>query len=254
VTATDEICRAAELINQGDCVVAFTGAGLSTASGIPDFRSMENGLWSTHDPMEVASLQAFRLAPERFYKWARPVAASIAAAAPNAAHHALKDLERPGRTFTIVTQNIDDLHQKAGSNRVIEIHGNFQTLICAGCRRTYRTGDVIEPFPASLQVPRCPICGCTLKPGAVLFGEELPLENWRAAEQACRECDVMIVAGTSLEVHPAAQLPDLAVRSRASIISVNEVPIPIDRYAAVSIRGLVEDLLPAIAAEVKTLG
>ena len=253
MSASLDICRAAERIHRGDRVVAFTGAGLSTASGIPDFRSTENGLWSEHDPMEVASLSAFRFSPERFYDWARPVAAQISAAAPNPAHYALRDLDRPGREFTVITQNIDDLHQKAGSKRVIEIHGNFRTLICTGCRRTYHSRVEIEPLPVERNIPRCTACRSVLKPGAILFGEELPLDSWRAAEAVCRACDVMIVAGTSLEVHPAASLPELALRSGATLIVINATSTPIDRRATVAIRGRVETVLPAIAAEVKAL-
>lgn len=254
MNASLDICLAAELIHHGDRIVAFTGAGFSTASGIPDFRSTENGLWMNDDPMEVASLSAFRFTPERFYDWARPVAARIAAANPNPAHLALAALERPGREMTVITQNIDDLHRRAGSGRVIEIHGNFRTLRCTGCRRIYDAFDEIDPVLSASSVPRCPACRSILKPSAILFGEELPIDSWQAAESACRRCDVMIVAGTSLEVHPAALLPDLAIRSGASVIAINTSPTPLDQRAAVAILGRVETVLPAIAAEVNALG
>ncbi|HUF37081.1 MAG TPA: NAD-dependent deacylase [Anaerolineales bacterium] len=249
-----EIRRAAELVYRADRIVAFTGAGLSTASGIPDFRSAEDGLWKTQDPMEVATLSGFRSAPERFYEWARPVAARISAASPNPAHLALRALERPGKHLTVITQNIDDLHNKAGSSRVIELHGNFRTLICTGCRRTHTAADAAEPPLPENGVPRCPDCRCVLKPSAILFGEELPYESWRTAEAACLDCDLMIVAGTSLEVHPAARLPKLAADHLAPLITINATPIPIDHAAAVVLRGRVEAILPAIAAEVQARG
>ncbi len=204
--------------------------------------------------MEVASISAFRFSPERFYDWARPVAAQIASANPNPAHLALAALESPGRDLTVITQNIDDLHRKAGSARVIEIHGNFRMMQCTGCRCVYDSYAELESILSGSSVPRCPACRSILKPSAILFGEELPIDSWRAAESACRECDVMIVAGTSLEVHPAALLPDLAFRSGASIIAINATPTPLDRQAAVAILGRVETVLPAIAAEVNAFG
>lgn len=253
MNTSSEISLAAELIHRGERIVAFTGAGLSTASGIPDFRSAEDGLWTRVDPIEVASLSAFRFAPERFYDWARPVALQIAAAAPNPAHYALSALEQTGRDVTIVTQNIDDLHRRAGSGRVIEIHGNFRVMICTGCLRKFSAPEDVDPIFSGRSVPRCPVCSSVLKPGAILFGEELPLDSWQAAETACRSCDVLIVAGTSLEVYPAARLPELAIQNGASIISINALPTPIDRRASVAIRGRVETVLPAITAEVLAL-
>jgi NAD-dependent deacetylase len=252
--ATAAIRRAVELIHHGARIVAFTGAGFSTASGIPDFRSAEGGLWSKIDPMEVASLSAFRFTPERFYDWARPLAARLSAAEPNPAHFALHALERTGREVTVITQNIDNLHQKAGSSRVIEIHGSFRTLICTGCRRRFDTETEIEPRLLEMRIPLCPHCRSILKPGATLFGEDLPRDSWQAAAAACRECDVMIVAGTALEVYPAAELPEIAVRNRAAVISVNISPTPLEPRASVAVRGRVEHVLPTIAAEVKALG
>lgn len=243
------IRAAAGLIRAARHVVVLTGAGVSTPSGIPDFRS-DGGLWSRYDPMEVASLQAFRQHPERFFAWMRPLAAGILAAEPNAAHHALARLERAGYPVTIITQNIDGLHQRAGSQQVIEVHGSLRTLTCTHCYRTEDAGPYLPPYLEQGVIPQCPHCQSVLKPDVILFGEQLPYRAFEAARDAARHCDVMLVAGSSLEVMPVAGLPMLAAQAGARLIVVNRQPTYIDDRADVVLAEDVAQAIPAIVDEV----
>jgi NAD-dependent deacetylase len=248
----DKIRRAAELVTSSRHVVAFTGAGHSTASGIPDFRSPDSGLWEKHNPMLVASVWAFRLNPKTFYDWIRPMADLLLAARPNLAHDALADLEAMGFLKAIITQNIDNLHQRAGSRRVLELHGHMREATCIRCYR-------IEPIDPALQnlireghVPRC-ACGGVLKPNVILFGEQLPVRILNEAMAEARRCDLMLVAGSSLEVTPAADIPFLAVESGAKAIIVNRQPTAFDAYAQLVIDGDVTEVLPRIVQAVQQI-
>jgi NAD-dependent deacetylase len=242
--------QAADLIRNSRNTVVLTGAGISTPSGIPDFRSNNNGLWNKIDPMEVASLSAFRLQPEKFFNWIRPLVKDILDAEPNAAHLALSRLEKKGFIHSIITQNIDGLHQGAGSTTVYEIHGALDTLTCVSCYRNYQTSLYIEPFIEKGKIPTCSDCGNTLKPDAILFGEQLPVKTWQACVKAARTCDVMIVAGSSLEVMPVAGLPMEAIRSGAKIIIINQSPTYVDIRAEVVLHDDVANILPKIADEI----
>ncbi len=244
------IREAATYIRHARHGVVLTGAGVSTPSGIPDFRSTGSGLWDKYDPFEVASLNAFRYHPERFFEWVRPLIQDILKAEPNPAHHALAQLEREGFFKTIITQNIDGLHQRAGSEHVIEVHGSLETATCTQCFRTYPTSSFLDDFIHTGEMPRCPECGGILKPDVVLFGEQLPWKAWSAAEKAARECDLMFVAGSSLEVTPVANLPLIAAQSGAALIIVNHTPTYIDIRADVVLRGDVADIIPRIAQAV----
>lgn len=241
---------AADLIRQSKYMVALTGAGLSTPSGIPDFRSTDTGLWSRDEPLEVASLNTFRTAPEKFYEWFRPLASQIFYAQPNPAHCALADLEKAGRLNSIVTQNIDVLHQKAGSQNVIEVHGTMQTLTCANCYHKVDAGEYLAPFAESGQIPHCPKCGYILKPDVILFGEQLPQAAWSKAQNAARHCDLMVVAGSSLEVLPVAGLPMQALDRGAHLIIINNTQTYINVRADVAILEDVATIIPAIAERV----
>jgi NAD-dependent deacetylase len=160
---------AADLIRQSRHVTALTGAGLSTPSGIPDFRSEGKGLWSQDEPMEVASLHTFRTAPEKFFQWFRPLAGQVYGAKPNAAHLALAELEKAGKLATIITQNIDMLHQKAGSSAVIETHGSISSLSCTQCYHRVKAEQCVAHFIETGDTPHCPQCGGVLKPDVILF-------------------------------------------------------------------------------------
>jgi len=238
---------AATLLRGAQYAVAFTGAGISTPSGIPDFRS-SSGLWQQVNPMEVASIWGFRQNPRRFYDWIRPLARDILQARPNPAHRALARLEQAGRLHAVITQNIDGLHQRAGSRRVIEVHGGLEEMVCLDCGWRGPAAPYLDPsFLASEDLPTCPRCGAVLKPDVVLFGEALPADAWRAAQDAARRADVMLVAGSSLEVAPAGQLPYQAYRNGAAVILVNREPTYMDPHAAAVLRGDVADVLPALA-------
>ncbi len=240
--------QAAEILRRARRGVALTGAGISTPSGIPDFRSQNSGLWHRHDPMEVASLTAFRHHPEQFYAWARPLLQHILQAQPNPAHRALVSLERAGHLQGVITQNIDGLHQKAGAQQVVEVHGSLSTATCTHCYRTYPAAEFLPPLLAEGTVPRCPACGGVLKPDIILFGEALPWQAWEAAERLVAECDLLLVAGSSLAVMPVARLPVEAARRGAAVIVVNQTPTYMDERADVVLRGDVADLLPRLAA------
>lgn len=241
---------AAELFRNAKRTVALTGAGLSTPSGIPDFRSEGSGLWSRDEPLEVASLNTFRTHPEKFYAWFRPLAGQIFNAQPNPAHRALARLQADGRLGPIATQNIDMLHQKAGSGNVIEMHGTLRTLSCTQCFRQYDSDGYLRPFVEKGEIPRCPECGAVLKPDVILFGEQLPQKAWLAAQKACRACDLMLVAGSSLEVLPVAGLPMQALDAGAHLVIVNNTPTYLHERADASILADVADIIPEIAERI----
>jgi NAD-dependent deacetylase len=244
------IRRAADFIRGKDFIAVLTGAGISTPSGIPDFRSPDSGLWERYDPFEVASLNAFRYHPEKFFSWMRPLAVKIENAEPNPAHTGLAKLERAGCIHTIITQNIDGLHQKAGSKNVFEVHGSMSTLTCIHCFRQYPSNDFIDPYLECGDIPHCPNCGHVLKPDVVLFGEQLPARTWLKAQSAARKCDLMIVAGSSLEVLPVAGLPMRAVEKGANLIIINQMETYIDVRADLVFHQDVADVIPDIVAEV----
>jgi NAD-dependent deacetylase len=241
------IAQAAALLRRARSAVALTGAGLSTPSGIPDFRSPQTGLWAQTDPLEVASLLTFRYEPERFFAWVRPLAALLRQARPNAGHNALAALEAAGRLQAVITQNIDGLHHRAGSQRVLALHGGLESATCVRCFARWPGKPVLEAFIETGALPYCTGCGGLLKPDVTLMGEELPVAVLHAAQQAARECDVMLVAGCSLEVMPAAGLPLEALRHGAQLILVNFRPTYIDERATVLIEGDVAEVLPQIA-------
>ena len=243
----EELARAAEMIRRSRYLVALTGAGISTPSGIPDFRSEGSGLWTIYDPMEVASIWAFSRRPEAFFEWVRPLARMIREARPNPAHYALARLEAAGILKALITQNIDELHQKAGSRRVIEVHGHLREATCIRCYRKVPAAPYLDAFLENGTIPRCEVCGGVLKPNVILFGEQLPAQAFLAAQQEARRADVFLVAGSSLEVAPAGDLPILAKEHGARLILINLSPTAADRYADLQIRGDVAEILPLLA-------
>lgn len=237
---------AAEALRSSGNTIVLTGAGISTPSGIPDFRSAGSGLWQMADPMEIASLWSFHRAPERFYEWIRPVAQALFVAQPNPAHVALAQLEAAGLVQRIITQNIDDLHQKAGAVNVIELHGHLRSASCLECHTHYPAQHLWPAFLENGTIPHCPVCDAVLKPDVILFGEPPPYQSLRIAQEDALHCDVMLVVGSSLEVEPAADLPFLARRRGAKIIVVNLVPTPIDNRAEVVIQADASLALPRL--------
>ena len=244
---SDLIQRAADLLARAQHAIVLTGAGISTPSGIPDFRSRDTGLWANYNPMETATIQVFRHRPDDFFNWIRPLARQMIEAQPNAAHRALAELQHAGRLATIITQNIDGLHQRAGATDVVELHGTIYTATCVRCYHVFASEIFVNALIDRGQVPTCPDCGCILKPNAILYGEALPIPALMAAKRAAGRCDLMIVAGSSLEVVPASDLPMIAVARQAKLIIVNRDPIYMDQHAEVVIHDDLACVLPQIA-------
>jgi NAD-dependent deacetylase len=247
MTPPDSIARAVSLLSRSEYAVALTGAGVSTPSGIPDFRSPESGLWEQVDPMAVATLAGFRRRPEAFYRWIRPLAERVTQARPNPAHTALGRMEESGILQAIITQNIDGLHGRAGSKRVIEIHGNFRTATCLDCYQTTSGQAVLDQLMEEACVPVCRKCGGTLKPDVILFGEQLPFAALQSAYSEIRRCDLILVAGSSLTVEPAASLPLLAKDHGARFVLINLQETPLDYLADAVMHEDVASVLPTLA-------
>lgn len=248
MTPSPAVARAIELLRQAKHVVALTGAGISTPSGIPDFRSPESGVWGQVDPMEVASIYAFRNNPGAFFDWIRPLTNTILQAKPNPAHFALASLEANGRLQATITQNIDLLHSKAGSNTVYEVHGSLRRATCQGCHNTVDGLAMWQQYANDAQIPTCTSCGHILKPNVILFGEMLPAIVMHLAQQEAKQCDLMLVAGSSLETAPAGDLPLLARQAGAKLIIINLGPTHMDKQADLLFREDVAELLPQLAA------
>jgi NAD-dependent deacetylase len=241
---------AAAMIRGSRKGAVLTGAGISTPSGIPDFRSSDSGLWEKFDPFEVASLTSFRYHPETFFEWLRPLALEMYAAQPNEAHIGISKLQEAGFIQTVITQNIDGLHQRAGSTNVLEVHGSMHTLSCIRCFQQVDGRGIIEPYLEIGKIPHCSSCGSILKPDVVLFGEQLPSRTWLQAQAAARQCDLMIVAGSSLEVLPVAGLPMRAIEKGAHLILINKSQTYIDVRADVTFAEDIVDIVPRIVDEV----
>jgi NAD-dependent deacetylase len=237
----------AALIREAESVVALTGAGISVPSGIPDFRTPGKGLWERVDPMKVAHIDAFHRDTKRFWSFYRPRFAQLDEKLPNPAHEALAELERRGRLDAIVTQNIDRLHSKAGSERVIEVHGSIATSSCTTCHTSYPLENVGELFDPD-GVATCACCMGKVKPDVVLFGELLPEAAMAEAERLCAGADLLLCVGSSLEVYPVAALPELTLSSGGRVAIVTQGPTAYDSEAAVKLDGDVVDELRAVIA------
>lgn len=217
------------MLREAHHAVALTGAGVSTDSGIPDFRSPSTGLWAQYNPLEVASIEGFRSNPVRFYEFWRLRFAKLAEAQPNITHRVLAELEARGYLKCVITQNIDNLHQKAGSRRVLEVHGTYTRGICLGCRKIYSIYEIFKKVERS-SVPLCDECNDLLKPDVVLFGELLT-QDFESALDEIERCDLLFVLGTSLEVYPVAGLVPQAKRHGAQVVIVNRDETPFDQLA-----------------------
>jgi len=226
--------------------VALTGAGISAESGIPTFRG-EGGLWRQYDPVKVATIENFMADPRSYWEVARERGPAVLAAEPNPGHYALSGLEKAGRLVAVITQNTDGLHQDAGTENVIELHGSGRTVECLDCGTRESRADVQRRLDFQLP-PRCRICGGSfLKPTAVFFGEPMPEAAVAEAIRLAEQADVMLVVGSSLVVYPAAEIPLVAARAGAPLIVLNAEPTPLDRFAEVVIRGRAGEVLPEIA-------
>jgi NAD-dependent deacetylase len=245
-TVGTDVERLAELIREARSVVALTGAGISVPSGIPDFRSPGTGLWENVDPMEVAHIDVFRREPERFWHFYGHRFQSLEDKRPNPAHDALVKLEQAGLLDAVITQNIDQLHARAGTRSLVEVHGTIAHSSCLRCGHRYPIGEVRSRQAAAPDgVPRCD-CERPLKPDVVLFGEYLPADALARAEQLAAGADLMLCIGSSLEVYPVAQLPAVTLGAGGQIAIVTQGPTQFDRRAAVRIGGDVVDELAAL--------
>ncbi|MFW9918713.1 MAG: NAD-dependent protein deacylase [Candidatus Thorarchaeota archaeon] len=236
---------ARELILDSKRIIAFTGAGISVDSGIPDFRS-EGGLWERFDPHEYATYDSFLADPSKFWTMGQEIADLILKAKPNPAHLALANLESVGRLMGVITLNIDNLHQAAGSQNVVELHGNYLRAYCMECHQEYADTEIHRRVVHGEIPPKCDNCGGVLKSEAILFNEPLPQKSMESAIQLCRRSDLMVVIGTSLTVYPAAYLPQLAKESGAKIILVNLEGINRDDVADIVIKGRASEIIPKI--------
>jgi NAD-dependent deacetylase len=229
----------ATLLRERQPCVVLTGAGISTESGIPDFRS-PSGIWSEYDPMEYATIDAFRRDPVKVWEFYLLRLGALARAEPNEGHRALAKLERRGVVQAVVTQNIDGLHQRAGSKNVIEVHGSIRTASCLEC------GERVPLEPVT-EAPRCPRCGAILKPDVVMFGELLPLDAIDRAIELAQQAGLLLVVGSSLEVYPVAGLPQETVSAGGALAIVNRTATPFDGLASVRIEGGAGETLSALA-------
>jgi NAD-dependent deacetylase len=229
----------ADLVRDAQPCVVLTGAGVSTESGIPDFRSA-SGIWAQYDPMEYATIDAFRRDPVKVWDFYSKRLGVLLDARPNAAHLALAELERRGLVEAVVTQNIDRLHQAAGSVNVVEVHGSIRTASCLGCGHREGFERVVKLLP----VPRCAHCGGVLKPDVVMFGELLPEGAMERAFELVRGAGLLLVVGSSLEVYPVAALPEEAAR----LAIVNRGETPYDRQAELKIDASAGEVLAEVAA------
>jgi NAD-dependent deacetylase len=249
----EEIERLAQLIVESQRLIVFTGAGISTESGIPDFRS-PGGIWSKYDP-EDFTIQKFLSGPAaRKTIWKMSLEGGLLTQAkPNLAHYAIAELHHLGKLDCIITQNIDNLHQKAGvpEDKVFELHGNMEWVVCLSCRRRFPMSEVLQRIEEGVEVPDCPDCHGILKPDAVFFGEALPQETLQEAIRRAQNCDLFIVIGSTLVVYPAAYVPTYAGEAGAKLAIVNLTPTPFDHYAEVVVRGKAGEIMTGVMEKVK---
>jgi NAD-dependent deacetylase len=237
----------AERIRAAHSVVALTGAGISVPSGIPDFRSPGRGLWTNVDPMAVAHIDAFRRDPERFWAFYGERFQTLEEKQPNRAHEVLAELEQAGLLDAVITQNIDQLHARAGSRELVEVHGSIAHSSCLRCRAQFPLVEVRARLAADPRgIPRCQ-CGQALKPDVVLFGEYLPVQALARADQLAASADLMLCVGSSLEVYPVAELPLRTLAAGGQIAIITKGSTPLDHRAAVRLDGDVVAELEAVA-------
>jgi len=234
----------AELIRNHQPCVVLTGAGISTESGIPDFRS-PTGIWARYDPMEYASISAFRRDPAKVWEFYALRFEVLTRAEPNEGHRALAELERRGLVRAVVTQNIDGLHERAGSQDVVEVHGSIRTASCLACGEHVPLADVVTAL-RDAPAPWCPKCGEILKPDVVMFGELLPMDAIDRASALARAAGVLLVVGSTLEVYPIAGLPEETLTAGGELAIVNKGSTPYDGRAAVRIDGGAGEALTAL--------
>lgn len=246
-----QVARLAELVCGADSVVALTGAGISVPSGIPDFRTPGTGLWEDIDPMEVAHIDAWRRDPERFWRFYGDRFATLQDKEPNNGHDVLVTLEQTGHLDAVITQNVDMLHRRAGTEELVEMHGSIASSSCLKDGNRYDLDETLARLHDSpFGVPECD-CGAPLKPGVVLFGEDLDEDALQRAYDLCLNADLLIAIGTSLEVHPVAALPRVTLDAGGRLALVTAGITPWDVAAEVKLAGDVEEELEALLEAVE---
>ncbi|MDO3703165.1 NAD-dependent deacylase [Micromonospora sp. C28SCA-DRY-2] len=243
--------RAAQLLRDARRVVVFTGAGISAESGVPTFRDDLTGLWARFDARRLATATAFHADPDLVWGWYEWRRTRVRQAEPNPGHRAIATIEARIPGTTVVTQNVDDLHERAGSRAAIHLHGSLFAPRCVAAaghpfRSTPDGGPAPSPDGGRIPPPRCASCGALVRPGVVWFGEALPEAALTAAVEAAAACDVLLAVGTSGLVYPAAEIPRIAAGSGAAVVQVNPEPTPLDRVCAVNLRGAAAEVLPSL--------
>jgi NAD-dependent deacetylase len=245
--------RLIEALRAARHVMILTGAGISAESGLPTFRDPLTGLWERFNPQELATPEAFRRDPSLVWGWYEWRRMQALRALPNAGHQAIRGLEEKVSRLTLVTQNVDDLHERAGSSTVHHLHGTFSRPYCSACHEAYVFPDGLPDEPEEgrrLDPPRCAFCGANVRPGVVWFGEGLPQDEWAIAEDAAHDCDVFACVGTSSVVYPAASLIELAVEAGAVTIQINPSGTHWDQRVTYDFRAAAGVVLPALVDRV----
>lgn len=240
-----EADRLGSLIAGSSETVVLTGAGISVPSGIPDFRTPGTGIWEKVDPMEVAHIDSFRRDPGLFWSFYRERLQALSDIEPNRAHEILVELERAGQLAAVITQNIDTLHERAGQEDVIEVHGSIRTSSCPSCGAKVGIEDLSERFDEE-GIAACPLCQGALRPDVVLFGEMLPADEMLRATQLAARADLLVCIGSSLEVHPVAGLPEITIAAGGKVAIITQGPTPFDSAAEVKCTGDVVEELEAV--------
>ncbi|MDD5748577.1 MAG: NAD-dependent deacylase [Actinomycetota bacterium] len=248
---SEDIENVARMIKEAGMVVALTGAGISTESGIPDFRS-PGGLWTKYDPSIYATYESFVNDPSKFWELAAELNPMIENTQPNPAHYALSELEMLGKCKAVITQNIDNLHQRAGSTDVLELHGTYRTGTCLSCRTEHSFEEMREKGLKG-EIPSCNLCGGVIKPDVILFGEPLRADVLHRSIELASACDLMLAVGCGLEVYPAASLPGYVKRSGGKLVFVNVTRTAFDDMADVVLVGKAGEVLPEIVRSFRSI-
>jgi len=250
----NQIDAVADMIVKSSKIVVFTGAGISTESGLSDFRS-PGGIWDRFDPSELnyQSFLASESSREKYWAFYKELWPMMVDAEPNAGHYAIAGLHHMSKLDCVITQNIDGLHQKSGipEEKVIELHGTMQWVACLECGKKYSREEIQSRLELGEKVPRCDACGGITKPATISFGQAMPERETREAQERAASCDLLLVAGSSLVVHPAAQMPLIAKDSGARLVIINLMPTPHDRYADIVINEKTGETLSQIVDQVK---
>ncbi|MFX1409637.1 MAG: NAD-dependent deacetylase [Promethearchaeota archaeon] len=249
----EKIYHAAKLLYYSKNAIVLTGAGISTESGIPDFRS-KGGIWEKYDPDVYGNIESFLRDPSKFWKMAKEIAPSLFNSKPNPGHYAIAELEKMNIIKAIITQNVDELHQKAGAVLVYEVHGNINRYTCLGCRASYTKEQILNKLKKEKKSgPLCDVCAAPLKPSVVLFGESLPKFEIFYSQDIAKKADVMLIAGSSLTVAPICDLPLYTLREGGKLIIINDEPTILDNKAEVVIHNKIGTILPLIVEEIKSI-